>query len=213
MDAPTRHDRRITPLAAAVSLGIVLAATVLTFSAGAIAKVHCASGDWRDGREMRDSCVSDIVSLYKSEQLTGGRLPYLNRCHAVLSRTLPRLRCDEYPPLTMYFMRAAAWVSRSTESFWWANVVGLGGLALLTAGLLYRLAGWRALWFALAPTLLLYGSINWDLLAVALTTGATLLFLRRRDGWSGALLGLGVAAKLYPGLVLVAFALHRWREG
>ncbi len=41
--------------------------------------------------------------------------------------------------------------------------------------------------------------MNWDLLAVALATAATLAFFRRRDGWAGVLIGLGMAAKLYPG--------------
>jgi uncharacterized membrane protein len=54
--------------------------------------------------------------------------------------------------------------------------------------------------------------MNWDLLAVAMTTAATFLFLRRRDGWAGLLLGLGVATKLYPALVLAAFLLQRLRE-
>ena len=69
----------------------------------------------------------------------------------------------------------------------------------------------RALWFALAPTLALQAFVNWDLLAVALATAATLAFFRRRDGWAGVLIGLGVAAKLYPGLLLVPFAAERLR--
>ncbi len=68
------------------------------------------------------------------------------------------------------------------------------------------------MFFALAPTLLIYAFVNWDLLAVALATGATLAYLRRRDGLSGALIGLGAAAKLYPALLLVPFALGRLRE-
>jgi uncharacterized membrane protein len=55
--------------------------------------------------------------------------------------------------------------------------------------------------------------VNWDLLAVALVTGATLAYLRRRDDVGGALIGLGAAAKLYPALLLVPFILGRLREG
>ena len=61
--------------------------------------------------------------------------------------------------------------------------------------------GARALYFALAPTLLIYGTMNWDLLAVALATVGLLVFFRRRDGGRGALLGLGAAAKFYPGML------------
>jgi uncharacterized membrane protein len=69
----------------------------------------------------------------------------------------------------------------------------------------------RALWFALAPTLALQVFVNWDMLAVSLAAAATLAFFRRRDGWAGVLIGLGVAAKLYPGLLLIPFAAERLR--
>jgi uncharacterized membrane protein len=74
------------------------------------------------------------------------------------------------------------------------------------------MAGGRALYFALAPTLAIYAFMNWDLLAVVLATLATYAYLRNRDGVSGVLLGLGAAAKFYPALLLVPFVLGRVRE-
>jgi uncharacterized membrane protein len=53
--------------------------------------------------------------------------------------------------------------------------------------------------------------MNWDLLAVALATVGTLAYLRRRDGWSGVLLGLGAAAKIFPMLLVVPFVAGRFR--
>src|SRR5947207_8977648 len=50
-----------------------------------------------------------------------------------------------------------------------------------------------------------------DLFAVALATGAFLAFVSRRDRLARVLTGLGVAAKLYPALLLVAFILERRR--
>jgi len=73
------------------------------------------------------------------------------------------------------------------------------------------MVGRRVLYFALAPTLALAATNNWDLLAVALTMGATLAYVRRRDVWSGVLLGLGAAAKLYPALLVVPFVAGRFR--
>jgi uncharacterized membrane protein len=68
------------------------------------------------------------------------------------------------------------------------------------------------LYFALAPTLLIYGFMNWDLIAVAFATAATLLYLRRRDVGAGVLLGLGAAAKVYPALLLVPFVAGRFHS-
>jgi uncharacterized membrane protein len=190
-----------------VSIATVLAATLITLGAGAWLKEPCASGDWADGRQYRRFCYSDIVPLLGTEHLTGGRLPYLDTC-PVSAET----RCDEYPVLTMYFMRASALLAADFAGFFHVNALLLGILALATAAMLRAMVGMRTMFFAMAPTLLVYAFVNWDLLAVALATGATFAYLRRRDDVSGALIGLGAAAKLYPALLLVPFALGRLRE-
>lgn len=200
MSAPARRA------GAGVSLLVVLAATVVTLAAGALVKAPCASGDWADGRQYRRLCYSDIVPLYATEHLQGGRLPYLDRCPATAGQ------CDEYPVLTMYLMRVAAWASGSYASFFWVNALLLCMLALATVAFLFAVAGERALSFAVAPTLLIYAFVNWDLLAVALATAATWAYLRDRDPLAGVLLGLGTAAKLYPVLLLVPFVLGRLRQ-
>jgi len=201
------NDRVARRATARASLLLVLAATLITLGVGALLKEPCATGDWRDGRQYRRYCYSDIVPLLATERLAGGRLPYLDACPAGEGQ------CDEYPVLTMYFMRVSAWASEDFGGFFHVNAVLLSILALATAALVYWMAGVRALFFALAPTLLIYAFVNWDLVAVVLATGATLAYLRKRDGLSGTLLGLGAAAKLYPALLVVPFVLGRLREG
>src|SRR2546428_9595843 len=77
--------------------------------------------------------------------------------------------------------------------------------------MLSKMVGERALYFAIAPTLLVYAFVNWDLLAVALATAGTLFYFRDRDELSGAFLGLGAAAKLYPARLVIPSALGRIR--
>jgi uncharacterized membrane protein len=198
--------QRGTALATA---GVLLITTVVLVQ-GVLLKRECAGGEWSDGRQYRHYCYSDIVPLYGTERLQGGRLPYLDACPTTGGQ------CDEYPALTMYFMRAAAWLGHGYAAFFYWNVILLGLLALATAWLLFRMVGWRVLYFSLAPTLLIYGFVNWDLLAVFLATAATYLYLRKRvrnrDAWAGGFLGLGAAAKLYPGLLVVPFGLDRARQ-
>ena len=81
--------------------------------------------------------------------------------------------CDEYPVGTMYLMRAVAWVSGHGSNpygpfFWWSMAVLLAA-ALATTWALERLGG-RTLMFAASPVLALAGSVNWDLVPVALAT-------------------------------------------
>ncbi len=189
------------------ALGVVLLSTSTVLLFGLVAKQPCADGRWSDGRQYRRLCYSDIVPLYGTEHLQGGRLPFLNACPAETDD-----HCDEYPVLTMYLMRAGAWIGTGYGGFFYANVALLSALAVLTAWFLYLMAGTRALYVALAPTLLIYAFVNWDLLAVALATAATLAYLRDRDAASGALLGLGAAAKFYPGLLVIPFVLGRVRQ-
>ena len=93
------------------------------------------------------------------------------------------------------------------------NALLLTGFAVAIAVMLCTsLMGRRALWFALAPTLLVYGTMNWDLVAVALATAALLAFVRRRDRAAGVALGLGAATKLYPALLLCRLFAQRLRE-
>lgn len=194
--------------APAVSLAVVLVCATGTMALGAGLKAPCAAGNWGDGRQYTFLCYSDIVPLLSTEQLAGGRLPFVDACRPVEGQN-----CDEYPVLTMYVMRAAAWVSGPRyEGFYFVNVAFLLVFALAIALCLYLMAGARALYFALAPTLLIYGTMNWDLVAVAFATAGLLFLFRHRDGWSGAMLGLGAAAKLYPVLLAIPFIGQRLRE-
>jgi uncharacterized membrane protein len=187
-------------------LGLVLTCLAGTLALGAAVKAPCADGNWSDGRQYLHLCYSDIVPLLSTEQLTSGRLPFLDPCAPGPGQ------CDEYPVLSMYAMRLAAWASNSLPGYFWANALLLSCCAAVVALCLYLVVGPRALAFALAPTLLIYAFMNWDLLTVALATLATLAYLSRRDVWAGVLLGLGAAAKIYPALLLVPFVLGRFKD-
>jgi hypothetical protein len=153
--------------AKAVSLTVVLACVLGTMVVGTALKSPCASGNY-DGRQYRLLCYSDIVPLLGTEQLGHGRLPFLDRCAETGNN------CDEYPVLTMYLMRWA-WFSGNDSPRYYANALLLG-VRVLTA--VCVVLGERALWFALALTLLVYGTIPTG--AVAFATAALVAFAKRR---------------------------------
>ena len=93
-----------------VSLVLVLACTVGTVALGTATKAPCASGHFGDGRQYRYLCYTDIVPLLGTEQLAGGRLPFFDAC------AKSENNCDEYPVLTMYLMRAEAWIPGTTTA-------------------------------------------------------------------------------------------------
>lgn len=181
-----------------ITLGLILAATLLTLSVGYAVKRPCLIDQW-DGRQYRQLCYSDVAGLYEVEGLDRDLVPYLEVT-------------NEYPVLTGFTMLLGAIPADSFSSFfnWTAGLLALAAIGI--AAMLHRLARERALLFAFAPTLAAYAFMNWDLVAVLLATGATLAYRRRQDASAGALLGLGAAAKLYPALLVIPFALGRLRQ-
>lgn len=182
---------------------LVVSAAIVTMAAGFLLKSPCL-GPWDDGRQYNLLCYSDVAALYASDDRDRGldedRVPYLDGQ-------------NEYPVLTGLTMWVAAIPAGSYPSFVVWNAILLTAAAAATAWALHSFTGRRAMWCAAAPTLMVYGLMNWDLVAVALATAATLAYLRGRDVPAGVLLALGAAAKLYPALLVIPFALGRWRDG
>ena len=85
-------------------------------------------------------------------------------------------------------------------------------LVLLWAHLRLR-RPWDALMIAISPTVMAAGLINWDLMVLAFTSLAIYSWSRQRTVWAGIWIGLGIAAKLYPILLLVPLAVLCFRTG
>ena len=197
MRGPRIRGKRVT-----AGAGVVLVA-VGTLALGVAQKSPCIADQWMNHVHFARLCYSDIYPLFDVEQLRGDRLPYIDICHNATGV------CDEYPPVTMYAARALAYPADSNKGFFIANIVVLSLAAIATTVILYRIVGERALYFAAAPTLVVSAFINWDMLAVIAAVAATWAFLKERHVLAGILLGVGIAAKLYPALLLPAFVLHR----
>lgn len=145
-----------------------------------------------------DACYSDIPPLWGAERLDVGAVPYLD--HPV-----------EYPVLTGAQMWVAAGPADGSASFyaWTAALLALA--AGVTGFALTREYGvGRGLVVAAAPTLLLSATVNWDLTSVAFATLGILAHRRGSDVKAGVWLGLGTAAKLWPGFALLALVPAAW---
>ncbi len=166
-------------------------------------------------------CYSDIPVLYQVRGQAQGHLVYVQTPW-------------EYPVLSGAFVEVARFITellgfRSRESIDGQRALDNANVYFaVTAVLLYccfavlletqrRLAGgdgWRTgLMLAVSPIVIADGLINWDLLAVMLTALALYQWSRRRPGWAGLVLGLAIAAKLYPVFLLGPLLLLCWRAG
>ncbi|MCR1785464.1 DUF2029 domain-containing protein [Nocardioides carbamazepini] len=203
---------------------VLLLLTAVVFAAGLVQKAPCSLAQGRDQNWVYSHmCYTDLRPLYVPRGLVEKAWPYSDD-----EQVRSRYDEMEYPAGIAYWAWGTAWVTQWLNGspdldersrtpvdllygdpevedeqtiFLLVNAVGFGALALLATWLLagvHRTRPWDAAAFALSPTLLLTGLINWDLLAVALVAGALWAWSRDRPVLTGILIGLGTATKLYP---------------
>lgn len=200
---------------------VVVLVALGMFALGMAQKLPCYDWAWfrGAGSQYTHACYSDIPHLYVVRGFADGLVPYWDR----LTGDMEYL---EYPVLTGLFMQVASWLTPGSGSmqhreqmYWMVNA----GMLMVCAAIIavcvartHRRRPWDALLLALAPAFALTATINWDLLALALTAVAMLLWSRGRTVLFGVFIGLATAAKLYPVLLLgVLFVLclraGKWR--
>jgi uncharacterized membrane protein len=208
------------------------------FALGMVQKSGCYDRHWvDDDHRYTHMCYSDLPYLYTGRGLAELDWPYTDD-----PQVRARYEVMEYPVGISYFAYGAAWVTQKVtgagdvharadqptgevaasgqvrkelRGFVIVNSLAFAGLALLSAWLLagvHRRRPWDALFFAVSPTILLTGIINWDMLAVVLVAGALFTWARGRPIATGVLIGLGTATKLYPLFLLGPLAIICLRE-
>ncbi|MCH9667754.1 MAG: glycosyltransferase family 87 protein [Actinomycetia bacterium] len=197
-------------------------------------------GNWENQRAYFQLCYSDTVPLYTAELLDLGRFPYKSSWVETDGEGRPRIQYDgspavrhmEYPVLTGIYQYLSMSLAKTYTAFtklvsvpivaevvMFFNIAAFG-LALAWLTTLWAtamLAGPRRIWdaalVAASPIVIFQIFTNFDALATAFAAGALLAWARRRPVLAGTLIGLGVAAKLYPLLLLIPLALLAVRTG
>jgi len=209
---------------------VASAVTVVAMAASLLMKWQCVS-PLKDehGTSLIDrshallyACVTDVQGFWPARELYLHLLPYVN------GQYVPPAAIGggviEYPILSGLLIWASALPVADDGAFLVVSAIVLTPFAVATTILLVLLAPRRAWLWYLAPALVLYGVYNWDLPAVAVTTAACFVLIRRP--WStrvmflsvGVLLGVGGALKLYPlmfmlpMLLFALFGMDRWRR-
>lgn len=192
-------------------LRVALAVACAVFALGVVVDQPCHDASWRsrdDPTVWTSLCYSDLPFLYRERGFVEGQLPYWESSL-------------EYPVLTGAAMQITAVGAQAVQSVTGgaadnaavAEGVRFYELAAAVLGLAFVVVvvatarsvprrPWDPLLVAASPVVLMTATINWDLLAVALTSLAMVAWFRHRPGIAGLLIGLGAAVKLYPVLLL-----------
>jgi uncharacterized membrane protein len=195
--------------------------------------------NWQNQRAYYELCYSDTVPLYTAELLNLGKFPYKSSWIETDSHGKPQKQFDgnpavrymEYPVITGTYQYLSMTLAKTysaaskllgiptiAEVVMFFNISALG-LALAWFATIWatsKLAGrriWDAALVAGSPIVIFQIFTNFDALATAFATGAVLAWARRKPVLAGGLIGLGVAAKLYPILLLIPLALLGLRTG
>ncbi|MDQ1710573.1 MAG: hypothetical protein QOE45_23 [Frankiaceae bacterium] len=182
---------------------VLIALSMLTFTLGFAAKSPCSTHPWTNYYQYTRLCYSDVFALYYGEGIADGKVPY--RDHPV-----------EYPPVIGGLMWAAGTVSENAADFYNVTAAVLLVCAVVTVVATAKTAGrrpWDAALVALAPGLLIHGTTNWDLAAVALAAVGLWAWSRRQPELAGVFIGLAIATKLYPVLFVVGLFFLCLRAG
>ena len=199
-----------------ISLLIILSG--FTYSLGYFLDFSCVADGWADPMRYMHLCYSDIPALYVERGFSDNVIPYL--------QSAGNGSYLEYPVITGAFMFVAATMTGlvqdsypdSFRAFFDVNVVLLFipfvVMVIATAFTTQKLRGqpMQAAMVVFAPTMILAATINWDLIPIALVSLALLAWSHDRFTLTGAFLGLAIAAKFYPIVLLIGFFLLAWRK-
>jgi uncharacterized membrane protein len=202
-------------------LRVLIALTGLGYFIGYALDKSCRVTGWASPERYEHLCYSDIPPLYSLRGFADGLIPYL--------QTQPGQTPLEYPVITGIFMQIAAVLTRiatgmfgaldSARTFFDINVALLLiplVIAVVATALTVRRRPWDAAMVAIAPTVILAATVNWDLLPLAFAGVALLLWSRSHPLAAGILLGLAIAAKFYPlffigGFLILTIRTGKWR--
>jgi uncharacterized membrane protein len=195
--------------------------------------------NWNNQRAYYELCYSDTVPLYGAELLSDGKFPYKSSWIETDSTGKPQTRYDgkpairymEYPVLTGIYQYVSMALAKTYTAlsnmhvvpvvaevvvFFDVAAIGLALAWLATVRAAAGLAGrrvWDAALVAASPLVIFQIFTNFDALATAFALGGLLAWSRRRPTQAGVLIGLGIAAKLYPALLLAPLFVLGLRTG
>jgi uncharacterized membrane protein len=158
---------------------------------------HCEKSVWAGPDQYIHACYSDLPALYSERSFGKGEWAFNGGDQAV-----------EYPALQGLVMWATATISPDGPvSYFNFSAILLSLLFIASALLIYRMRPDKTLLFVLAPTGVAAIFINWDYWAIVTLLLAIYWFDRKQEFASAAILGISIATKFFPVVLLLPIAI------
>ena len=158
---------------------------------------HCEKSVWAGPDQYIHACYSDLPALFSERSFGKGEWAFSGGDQAV-----------EYPALQGLVMWATAKVSPDGPvSYFNFSAILLSLLFIASSLLMYRMRPDKTLIFILAPTGIAAIFINWDYWAIVTMLLAIYWFDRKQELASAAILGISIATKFFPIVLLLPIAI------
>ena len=158
---------------------------------------HCEKSVWAGPDQYIHACYSDLPALFSERSFGKGEWAFTGGDQAV-----------EYPALQGLVMWATAKVSPDGPvSYFNFSAILLSLLFIASSLMMYRMRPEKTLLFIVAPTGIAAMFINWDYWAIVTMLLAIYWFDRKQEIASAAILGVSIATKFFPIVLLLPIAI------
>lgn len=191
---------------------VLIIMTVLAALAGVVIKGYCRVNGWESPSQFYSTCYSDFPELFRNRGLGDGTFPFISQGslfeYPVLMGLIAGLTALMVPGEGVSDARILGYFDVNATL-----IAAVWIVTVLATARMTRRRPWDAAMVALAPGIVLAGTINWDMWAVGFLALGMYFFSRERLVLAGVLIGLGTATKLYPVLIFGAILLLALRTG
>lgn len=155
---------------------------------------YCRMNNFISPDNYTHACYTDIPALFSQRNLDINTFPYLSATNSM-----------EYPPITGLFAWLISFITPNQSNKWFfdLNVIALIGMYFICALVVKQLAPKYQYLFLASPAVIASLFINWDLIAVATLLLAIYYFERRKYESSAIWLGVSIATKFFPIVILL----------
>ncbi len=179
---------------------ILLLAAVVSF----LKFNHCRVNGFTSPDNYVHACYTDIPALFTERGLDTNTFPYLSPTNSI-----------EYPPiigLGNWFISFITPSENSYRFFFDINALLIIALFFISAIIVRKISPENKYLFPLAPAVIASLFINWDIWAVVSTLLAIYYFDKKRYEASGIWLGISIATKFFPIVLLLPIAIIFYRR-
>ena len=165
---------------------------------------HCRLNNWASPDNYIHACYTDIPALFSERGLDTNTFPYLSATNSI-----------EYPPIIGLGNWLISFITPNTNSHRWffdINVLLITILFFGCAVIVKKLQPQFTYLFLFAPAVIASLFINWDIWAVITALLAIYYFDQKKFEVSAIWLGVSIATKFFPIVLLLPIAVILYRN-